>query len=39
MNEEATLNWPIKEKPRGSSLKGRKVEIVALFHFHRQAWR
>jgi hypothetical protein len=25
------LNWPVKEKPRGSSLTGRKVETVALY--------
>jgi hypothetical protein len=25
-----TFNWPFKEKPRGSSLKGRKVNLVAL---------
>jgi hypothetical protein len=24
------LNWPFREKPRGSSLKGRKVNLVAL---------
>jgi phenylalanyl-tRNA synthetase beta chain len=24
------LNWPFREKPRGSSLKGRKVDLVAL---------
>jgi hypothetical protein len=28
--EVSTLNWPFREKPRGSSLKGRKVDLVAL---------
>ena len=29
-NWEATLNWPVEEKPRGSSSAGRKSELVAL---------
>jgi hypothetical protein len=34
-----TLNWPLEEKPRGSSSKGRKMEKVALYISIGKAWR
>jgi len=30
INWEATLNWPVEEKPRGSSSAGRKSHGVVL---------